>query len=275
MGFVKGNLVPLLKEAKQKPFYGSALLLGFPDVYISADQLQRWCHYYQVALDPSVELRTSERPFFKEKGCLSEESLFKSLGFQQISTMDYSQFEGAAIAFDLNSADVPDELRDKYDFIIDHGTLEHVFHLPNALNNIFKMLRVGGRVLVSSPASNFIDHGFYMFSPTLYFDYFTANRFDIHSIQVTQSSPQLESAPCFYADYEPGSFDSVSYGGLNNSVYGVICVAQKTEQSTGDTVPQQGIYCNQKWKGKPAAANNNGGLKYVLKKVAKRVLRSF
>lgn len=272
MGFVRGNIVPLLKETKQRPFYGTVLCLGYPDVYISAGQLQSWCHYNQVVLDPSIELSTSKRPWFKERGYLSEESFFKSLGFQQMATMDYSEFEGAAIAFDLNSADVPDELKGKYDFIMDHGTLEHVFHLPNALNNIFKMLRVGGRVLISAPTSNFVDHGFYMFSPTLFFDYFTANHFDIHSIQVTQSSPQQQTDPCFFADYEPGSFNSVSYGGLNDSIYGVVCIAEKTEQSTGDLIPQQGMY-NKIWSNSTASVKGYGEIKQKLKRAIKWVLK--
>jgi SAM-dependent methyltransferase len=246
MGFVKGNIAPLLKEAKQRPFYGSLLCLGYPDVYITAEQFRDICAYYKMDLDPTVELQISKRTWFQENRYLSGESLFKSLGFQEVVTLDYSEFEGASVLFDLNAADVPAELNNRFDFIADHGTLEHVFHIPNALHNIFRMLKENGRVLISSPTSNFVDHGFYMFSPTLFFDYFTANQFNIHSIQVTQSSPQQQTDPCFYADYEPGSFNSVSYGGLNNSIYGVICIARKTAQSTGHVVPQQGLY-NKIW----------------------------
>jgi hypothetical protein len=244
MGFVKGNIVPLLKECKERSLSGSLLCLGYPDVYFTPDQFKKMCSYFNVALNSSVDLTVSKRPWFKRRGFISGESLFMSLGFQKVTTMDYSQFEGAGVLFDLNSAEVPAELKNTYDFIVDHGTLEHVFHIPNALNNIFTMLRVQGRVLISCPTSNFVDHGFYMFSPTLFFDYFTANKFEIHSIQVTQSSPDQQTDPCFYTDYEPGCFNNVSYGGLNNSIYGTICIARKTEQSTGNLIPQQGLYSN-------------------------------
>ena len=246
MGFVKGNIAPLLKEAKQRPLYGSLLCLGYPDVYLTADQFRSLCAYYKIDLDPSVEMHTSKRAWFCDNNFISGETLFKNLGFQEVATMDYSQFEGASVLFDLNASVLPVELNNRFDFIADHGTLEHVFHIPNALNNILNMLREGGRVMISSPTSNFVDHGFYMFSPTLFFDYFTANHFEIQSIQVTQSSPKQQTDPCFYNDYEPGSFDAVSYGGLNNSIYGVICIAQKTAQSTGHLIPQQGLY-NKIW----------------------------
>ncbi len=65
---------------------------------------------------------------------------------------------------------------------------------------------------------------------------------------VTQSSPEQQTTPCFYTDYEPGSFSNVSYGGLNNSIYGVICIATKTKESTGDVIPQQGLYNDIVWK---------------------------
>ena len=59
--------------------------------------------------------------------------------------------------------------------LLDSGTLEHVFHLPNALKSVVELAKVGGRVMLLSPSSNHFDHGFYMFSPTLFYDYFSAN----------------------------------------------------------------------------------------------------
>lgn len=272
MGFNKGNLAPLLKEVRLRPFTGSLLCLGYPDVYCTEHQFRELCAYYGVEPDPSVVLSPSKRDWFAENRYLAGESLFKSIGFEEVVTMDYSEFEGASVLFDLNAANVPLELNGRFDFIADHGTLEHVFHLPNALNNIFKMLRIGGRVLISCPTSNFVDHGFYMFSPTLFFDYFTANRFTIHTIQVTQSSPQQQTDPCFYADYMPGSFNSVSYGGLNNSIYGVICIAEKTPNSTGDVVPQQGLY-NKIWE-QGADSLWKRQLKRVLGKARRWILKT-
>ena len=61
--------------------------------------------------------------------------------------------------------------------IIDGGTMEHIFHIPNVLNNIYRMLRVGGRIIHISPSSNYVDHGFYSFSPTLFYDFYQTNKF--------------------------------------------------------------------------------------------------
>ena len=39
MGFVRGNVLTLLKEHKQRPFSGHCLCLGQADVYITYDTL--------------------------------------------------------------------------------------------------------------------------------------------------------------------------------------------------------------------------------------------
>src|SRR5207249_3920994 len=98
-------------------------------------------------------------------------TFFKALGFSEVAAMDYSDFESARYIHDLNSSEPPEHLLENFDVIIDGGTIEHVFHIPNVLNSIHKMLRPHGRTIHMSPSSNHIDHGFYMFSPTLFWDF--------------------------------------------------------------------------------------------------------
>jgi hypothetical protein len=50
------------------------------------------------------------------------------------------------------------------------------------------MLKVGGRLIIMVPASNSIDHGFYSFSPTLFFDYFADNGFSNFSCYLREGS---------------------------------------------------------------------------------------
>ena len=135
--------------------------------------------------------------------------------------------------------------------------MEHVFHIPNVLKNAFELLGVGGRMIHSAPTSNLVDHGFYMFSPTFFHDYYTANAWEINSIYVISMSPNQETEPFFYTEYEPGSFDAVAYGGLGAGMYFTLCIVTKTAESSFDVIPQQGFYRNKAdWKGNetPAAA---------------------
>lgn len=112
------------------------------------------------------------------------DTILRYLGASEIVSMDASDYEGADIIHDLNKP-VPQELWSQFDTVIDGGTLEHVFHVPNALNSIAKMLKVGGRFIGMSPANNWFGHGFYQFSPELMWRFcqefgFQVNRVDLY-----------------------------------------------------------------------------------------------
>jgi SAM-dependent methyltransferase len=235
MGFVRANIVPILQEHAVRPFTGSLLLLGQADVYFTQERFQQMARTARATLIPNVPQRPSHLPVFAAKGYISGETLFEQLGFNAISVLDVSTF----------------------DTIIDHGTMEHVFHFPNALRNLFQMLKVGGRIVHSSPSGNFFDHGFYMFQPTLFMDFYAANGWEINSIKVAQFTPAQETEPAFFADYEPGLFDAVSYGKMDNKLYATICVARKSENSRGDVIPTQGAYARMsEWSSQTAATSN-------------------
>ncbi len=53
------------------------------------------------------------------------------------------------------------------------------------------MLKTGGNIILIHPCSNSIDHGFYSFSPTLYFDYFKGNSFSNMSCYLREGSPYV------------------------------------------------------------------------------------
>jgi SAM-dependent methyltransferase len=254
MGFIRANIIPLLEEHRDRPFSGRLLLLGQADVYFSQAQLIAMAHTARACLTRDVPIVPSHAKVLADKGYISGEALFGQLGFSEISVLDVSSFEGATIQFDLNSPEIPLDLAERFDVIIDHGTLEHVFHLPNALRNLFRMVRLGGRVVHSAPSGNFFDHGFYMFQPTLFLDYYTTNRWEVNAIKVAQFTPNQETEPAFFADYEPRLFEAVSYGKMDNKLYTTVCIVAKTEQSTWDAIPTQGVYSSMSGWASPAAA---------------------
>ena len=98
----------------------------------------------------------------------SEELLAVVLGAKKVDVIDYSDYEGANIVLDMNLP-VPRSLLGNYDVVINGGSLEHIFNLPMALMNCMKMLREGGSLFSFSPANNAMGHGFYQFSPELFY----------------------------------------------------------------------------------------------------------
>ena len=99
------------------------------------------------------------------------DDVLRPLGFTKIDTMDASDYEGANVIHDLNRP-VPLELHEKYDLVWDGGTLEHIFNFPGALENAMRMVKVGGHMVLHTPANNQCGHGFYQFSPELFFRVF-------------------------------------------------------------------------------------------------------
>jgi hypothetical protein len=100
------------------------------------------------------------------------EPFFESLGATACDSVDVSTYEGATIIHDFNEP-LPAKFYDQYDLVFDGGTLEHVFHFPQAIHNAMLMLKPGGWYTAFTPGNNWFGHGFYQFSPELYYRAFS------------------------------------------------------------------------------------------------------
>jgi|TARA_Y100000310_G_C20616202_1_gene780764 SAM-dependent methyltransferase len=101
---------------------------------------------------------------------------------KKLSVIDYSDYENADIIHDMNQP-VPESLWESFDVVIDGGTLEHIFNFPTAIKNCMMMVNKGGSIFIFSMANNHCGHGFYQFSPELFFRVFEENNgFNIRSV---------------------------------------------------------------------------------------------
>ncbi|MEP2531114.1 class I SAM-dependent methyltransferase [Shimia sp.] len=101
---------------------------------------------------------------------LYSETFFRKIGFDQVDSMDVSEFEDATIVQDL-AGELPDDLMGRFDVVYDGGTCEHVFDLPTAYRNIHRMLKPGGVLIGHSPCNNWINHGFYQLTPEMVYGF--------------------------------------------------------------------------------------------------------
>ena len=74
-------------------------------------------------------------------------------------------------SFVILNKEVPLDCLEKFDVVIDAGTLEHLFITTTALSNIFSLLKPGGMYFFAAPRNGWVDHGFVQFSPTFYRDF--------------------------------------------------------------------------------------------------------
>jgi SAM-dependent methyltransferase len=113
------------------------------------------------------------------------EPLFEILGAEKVDSMDYSNYENATVIHDMNLP-FPAELKDKFSAIVDGGTLEHIFNFPAAIKSCMTALKTGGHFIGITPANNLMGHGFYQFSPELFYRVFSeVNGFSVKKMFVT------------------------------------------------------------------------------------------
>jgi hypothetical protein len=163
MGISRGGIKLLMREGKRERYFGRVLTAGRQDVFATADNLERWALEMDYVLTPGWKARVYDKEETKGKRKnIADVALFPALGFDEVESMDYSNYEGCSIVHDLNK-DVPTQYHDRYDLIYDGGTSEHIFDFPKVLENYNKMLKRGGRIMHVAPSSNHVDHGFDMF----------------------------------------------------------------------------------------------------------------
>jgi 2-polyprenyl-3-methyl-5-hydroxy-6-metoxy-1,4-benzoquinol methylase len=115
------------------------------------------------------------------------EPFFHALGVQTVDSLDASDYESCSRVHDLNSP-IPTAWHGQYDVVFDGGTLEHVFHFPNAIANAMNLVKQGGVMVSIAPSNNFNGHGFYQFSPELFFRVFCeANGYRILLMALVES----------------------------------------------------------------------------------------
>ncbi|WP_052045515.1 methyltransferase domain-containing protein [Prochlorococcus marinus] len=252
MGLLKHHIHTLCMEQKKTGFIkGKVLTLGQQSVWINSLQSSKIFKNYNLKkwnLKENIDYRNNNK-YFKntsKENNLSCKALLTIMGADNVEAMDISDYEGADIIHNLNNP-ISKSLFEQYDAIIDSGTLEHIFDTPTALKNICDMLKPDGSLFLAYPCSNSIDHGFYSFSPTLFFDFFEANGFTNLSAYLHEGSPRLyeRKGRLFKYKHTCKEIPIVSSRGIE-----LIFFAQKSKEYKSDNLrkPIQLIYNERKYE---------------------------
>jgi SAM-dependent methyltransferase len=160
MGVCWHHVKALISAYKGGMKFGRTITIGRLNLFIAPHELKQ-------LLERTPELLERYDQFLGEHPKYAE-PLFKLLGASEVLSMDASDYEAATTIHDLNLP-IPAELKSSFDLVDDGGTLEHVFNFPTAIRNCMEMVKVGGHLLINTPANNLFGHGFYQFSPELFF----------------------------------------------------------------------------------------------------------
>lgn len=169
--------------------------------------------------------------------------LYRRLGFTQASYVDVSDYEGADIILDLGAAGIVPELEGAFDLVFDCGTLEHVFHLPNALRNVVHMTATGGHVLHLVLMDNGVDHGFYQLSPTLFFDWFEAAGLEVlEAAALRFDAADFRASDWSVRHVRRGTFGAGELGLAGGSTSLFMVLARKNREAPEAPSPIQFFY---------------------------------
>lgn len=156
------ELVKLLLTARRwNVHFHRTLTLGRQHYFVGNKETLQLFKEFGLDPRPAHDLLAQKPPRYSE-------GFWRALGVERLETLDASDFEGATIVHDLNQP-VPDSLKGRFDAVVDAGTLEHVFHFPVAIANCMQLVRVGGHLILYTPANNYFGHGFYQFSPEVFY----------------------------------------------------------------------------------------------------------
>jgi len=229
LNFLDASL--LLACAPRLAAGGDVLMLGRQANALETADLAVLEQHYGLALSA---LAGSTQPW--------SEAFFQRLGAAKVESLDYSDYEGAALIHDMNQP-WPTGLPPKqYNLVYDGGTLEHVFHLPQALLNAMSLVKPGGVFVGASPCDGWLGHGFHQLQPELFFRFFTPERgFKLHGVWLGEFKPDASRARLFKL-HDP------AVTGLRNHVPGkrplaiLVCAEKVAEVSMPQSWPSQSNY---------------------------------
>jgi hypothetical protein len=210
--------------------FEKTLTLGRLNLYASEHYIKKQLDYFGVALNNSVP----------DTGGYAE-SLFRRLGADVTDSIDYSDYEHATIIHDLNKPLAP-SLKGRYTAVIDGGTIEHVFNFPVAISNCMQSMRTGGHYIGITPVNNLMGHGFYQFSPELYYRVFSeSNGFEVIKMIIAASGRNGDFSD-WYEVTDPAKVGSRATIINCRPTYLFVLARKNEEKEIFATTPQQSDY---------------------------------
>ncbi len=207
MGISRGAIKLMGLALREHRCSGSVVTFGVQGVQSGYDEAVALLSKAgkSIAPVPPEEIRLDDLTRYRHT--IHQDVLFRLLGFGSVESIDFFPDEKPTHVLDLNRP-VPAPMLEKFDLVFDGGTSEHCFATSEALCNAMRLVKAGGRVIHHSPLNNWVDHGFYQFSPTIFFDFYEANGFD----QIAMAIHFIDGSRESYVDYDPRKDGSLPYG---------------------------------------------------------------
>jgi hypothetical protein len=178
MAIIKSAVRLIIREHPHYHFSGPVLTLGVPEIYATYTELVDWFGSLAGAACqvPPSQVELSDNEIGRKLGWVSANTFFKAFGWSETVSLDIPGCEHQPdIIHDLNQP-FPAELINRFNLVIDPGTVEHVFDVKTGLWNVVQALRVGGVVIHQVPVYSY-NGGYYSINPNVLNDFYACNGF--------------------------------------------------------------------------------------------------
>lgn len=193
MGLPAPHLKYILQIKKKYNIKGPVLTFGNQDIYANKEDLVRWSKELNLPFNIPENIRFSQSMAVKKinkeaENYIHAETFFEFMNIpkEEYYDIDKFNFDKPVILHDLEKP-VGESYHNFFEFVLDTGTAEHIFDVRAVMENIIRVTKIGGYILQILPAHNYINHGFYQFSPTFFYDFYSQNGFEIvesHIIEI-------------------------------------------------------------------------------------------
>jgi SAM-dependent methyltransferase len=174
---------------------GPLITLGNQDIHCTESELAGWLKEEELPVNRPKTVRYHTGKILVHFLPQAREFIHAATFFAYLGIPEEEYFDVDKYDFDkpkiLSDLEVPFEppYIERFNCVLDGGTMEHLFDVKTAFENIARCLKVGGYVFHISPANNFLNHGFYQFSPTLFHDFYSSNGFEAVDSFIVETIP--------------------------------------------------------------------------------------
>jgi SAM-dependent methyltransferase len=208
------------------PLGASVLDIGSSNLYSATpDGIRTFLSRYDVApIDDLADFveRLAKGSTYGPDGGTNESFLGELLERAGLQYLSFDIADGYKTQIlDLNSNVLEDRLRGTFDTVINYGTTEHVLSQLNAFRVIHDAVKPGGHMVHNVPCVGFVDHGFFAYTPRVFFDIAGYNDYELICFEFQGPNPgkELCSIVRDYQTYFPNlsaTLDAAASSGLSS-----------------------------------------------------------
>lgn len=178
MAILKSSAKIIVRNSTRYVYSGPVLALGVPEIYATYQELKNWFPAFTQHQCPltSKEVQITTNEIGRQLDWVTAKTFFKSLGVSDLFTIDIPGCEHVPdLVHDLNNP-LPEHYLNRFNLVLDPGTVEHTFDLKTALTNIVRALMIGGVVIHQVPVYSY-NGGYISINPNLLNDFYSSNGF--------------------------------------------------------------------------------------------------